>query len=61
MTTGRSVGAEVDVAVDAETAFMAFTDEMDLWWVRGPTRTHEVPPRSLPSGGTWASIRTVVP
>ena len=41
MTTGRSVGAEVDVAVDAETAFMAFTDEMDLWWVRGPINFYD--------------------
>ncbi len=24
------------MAVDPDTAFRAFTDEMDLWWVRGP-------------------------
>jgi len=28
--------AEVEVAVDPETAFVAFTDEMDLWWMRTP-------------------------
>jgi hypothetical protein len=26
----------VSVAVDPSTAFTAFTEEMDLWWVRGP-------------------------
>jgi uncharacterized glyoxalase superfamily protein PhnB len=30
------VSSEVVVAVDAATAFKAFTEEMDLWWVRGP-------------------------
>jgi uncharacterized glyoxalase superfamily protein PhnB len=32
----RSVSSRVEVAVDAQTAFRAFTEEMDLWWVRGP-------------------------
>jgi uncharacterized glyoxalase superfamily protein PhnB len=32
----QSVSSEVRVAVDPVTAFTAFTDEMDLWWVRGP-------------------------
>ncbi len=32
----RSVSSQVEVAVDAQTAFGAFTGEMDLWWVRGP-------------------------
>ena len=32
----RSVSSEVEVAVGPETAFRAFTDEMNLWWVRGP-------------------------
>jgi uncharacterized glyoxalase superfamily protein PhnB len=41
MTNGRSVAAQVDVAVDAETAFTAFTDEMDLWWVRGPINFYD--------------------
>jgi uncharacterized glyoxalase superfamily protein PhnB len=26
----------VEVAVDPDTAFTAFTDEVDFWWVRGP-------------------------
>jgi hypothetical protein len=36
MTEVQTVVSEVDVAVDPDTAFTAFTDEMDLWWVRGP-------------------------
>jgi uncharacterized glyoxalase superfamily protein PhnB len=36
MTEAQTVVSEVDVAVDPDTAFKAFTDEMDLWWVRGP-------------------------
>jgi uncharacterized glyoxalase superfamily protein PhnB/uncharacterized protein YndB with AHSA1/START domain len=36
MTEAQTVSSEVDVAVDPETAFKAFTEEMDLWWVRGP-------------------------
>jgi uncharacterized glyoxalase superfamily protein PhnB/uncharacterized protein YndB with AHSA1/START domain len=31
----RSVTSVVEVAVEPETAFEAFTDELDLWWVRG--------------------------
>lgn len=31
-----STTASVWVAVDPATAFTAFTDELDLWWVRGP-------------------------
>jgi uncharacterized glyoxalase superfamily protein PhnB len=34
--TERSTSAAVDVAVDPMTAFTAFTDEIDSWWVRGP-------------------------
>ena len=34
--TDRSVASEVDVAVDPMTAFTAFTDEINLWWLRGP-------------------------
>jgi hypothetical protein len=30
------VSSEVEVAVDPVTAFTAFTEELDLWWVRGP-------------------------
>ncbi len=31
-----TVSSEVEVAVDPDTAFAAFTEELDLWWVRGP-------------------------
>ena len=34
--TERAVSSQLEVAVDAQTAFRAFTAEMDLWWVRGP-------------------------
>ena len=34
--TERSASASVKVAVDPTTAFTAFTDEIDSWWVRGP-------------------------
>jgi uncharacterized glyoxalase superfamily protein PhnB len=36
MTEAQTVSSQVDVAVDPATAFKAFTEEMDLWWVRGP-------------------------
>jgi uncharacterized glyoxalase superfamily protein PhnB len=36
MTEGRRVTSEVEVPVDRATAFTVFTDELDLWWVRGP-------------------------
>ncbi len=36
MTEAQTVSSEVEVAVDPATAFTAFTEEMDLWWVRGP-------------------------
>jgi uncharacterized glyoxalase superfamily protein PhnB len=32
----RSITSEVEVPVDPDTAFVAFTEELDLWWVRGP-------------------------
>jgi uncharacterized glyoxalase superfamily protein PhnB/uncharacterized protein YndB with AHSA1/START domain len=35
-TEPTSVSSEVEVAVDPETAFRAFTEELDLWWMRGP-------------------------
>lgn len=34
--TEQSVAASVEVAVDPLTAFTIFTEEIDLWWVRGP-------------------------
>ena len=36
----RSVTATVEVNVDPDTAFAAFTEELDLWWVRGPINHH---------------------
>jgi uncharacterized glyoxalase superfamily protein PhnB/uncharacterized protein YndB with AHSA1/START domain len=33
--TERSASAEVEVAADPGRAFVAFTDELDSWWVRG--------------------------
>src|SRR5256884_115381 len=32
----ETVASEVEVGVDPEVAFTAFTEELDLWWVRGP-------------------------
>jgi uncharacterized glyoxalase superfamily protein PhnB len=34
--TEQSASAAVEVAADPATAFEIFTDEIDLWWVRGP-------------------------
>jgi len=36
MTNAPAVSSQVEVAVDPGTAFTAFTEEMDLWWQRGP-------------------------
>lgn len=41
MTDSPAMSSEVEVAVDPHTAFVAFTDEMDLWWVRGPINYHD--------------------
>lgn len=41
MAERRSVAADVEVAVDPGTAFTAFTEEMDLWWERGPINFHD--------------------
>jgi uncharacterized glyoxalase superfamily protein PhnB len=35
-----TVSSAVEVAVDPDTAFAAFTGELDLWWVRGPINHH---------------------
>src|SRR5687768_11469012 len=32
--------SEVEVAVDPATAFTIFTEELDLWWVRGPINSY---------------------
>lgn len=37
----RTVSSEVTVGVDAQTAFLVFTDEIDLWWVRGPINFYD--------------------
>ena len=39
--TAREVSSQLEVAVDARTAFRAFTTEMDLWWVRGPINFYD--------------------
>ena len=39
--TAREVSSQLEVAVDAQTAFRAFTAEMDLWWVRGPINFYD--------------------
>src|SRR2546426_10349300 len=36
MTEAQAVLSQVEVAVGPATAFKAFTEEMDLWWQRGP-------------------------
>jgi len=36
MTDTLAASSDVVVAVDPATAFKAFTEEMDLWWQRGP-------------------------
>jgi uncharacterized glyoxalase superfamily protein PhnB len=36
MTDAQTVSSEVEVPVDPATAFAVFTEEMDLWWLRGP-------------------------
>lgn len=41
MTEPRSSRSEVEVAADPLTAFSAFTDELDLWWVRGPINAYD--------------------
>ncbi len=37
----RSVTSRIEVAVDPPTAFRAFTEELDYWWVRGPINHHD--------------------
>jgi uncharacterized glyoxalase superfamily protein PhnB len=36
MTTRTSAQATIEVAVDPQTAFAVFTEEIDRWWVPGP-------------------------
>jgi uncharacterized glyoxalase superfamily protein PhnB len=37
----KTARAEVHVSVDAATAFRIFTEEIDLWWVRGPANFYD--------------------
>jgi uncharacterized glyoxalase superfamily protein PhnB len=37
----RAVSSEVTVGVDPQTAFSVFTEDLDLWWVRGPINFHD--------------------
>jgi uncharacterized glyoxalase superfamily protein PhnB len=37
----RTVSSQVTVSVDPDTAFAVFTDEIDLWWVRGPINFYD--------------------
>jgi uncharacterized glyoxalase superfamily protein PhnB len=39
--TRTSAEASVEVSVDPETAFQIFTEEIDLWWVRGPINHYD--------------------
>lgn len=41
MSEPRSRSSLVEVAADPHTAFTAFTDELDLWWVRGPINAYD--------------------
>jgi glyoxalase/bleomycin resistance protein/dioxygenase superfamily protein len=41
MSGPRTRASEVEVAADPLTAFTAFTDELDLWWVRGPINAYD--------------------
>ena len=40
MSGSQSRSSEVEVRADPVTAFTAFTDELDLWWVRGPINSY---------------------
>jgi len=41
MSEPRTRESTVEVAADPQTAFTAFTDELDLWWVRGPINAYD--------------------
>jgi uncharacterized glyoxalase superfamily protein PhnB len=41
MSERHSRSSSVEVAADPLTAFRAFTDELDLWWVRGPINAYD--------------------
>ena len=39
--TDAAVRVHVDVSVDPDIAFRIFTEEIDLWWVRGPANFYD--------------------
>ncbi len=41
MSEARTRESTVEVSADPQTAFTAFTDELDLWWVRGPINAYD--------------------
>jgi uncharacterized glyoxalase superfamily protein PhnB len=41
VSESRSRTSTVEVPADPLTAFTAFTDELDLWWVRGPINAYD--------------------
>jgi uncharacterized glyoxalase superfamily protein PhnB len=41
MSEPRTRESTVEVPTDPQTAFTAFTDELDLWWVRGPINAYD--------------------
>ncbi len=41
MSEPRSRSSMVEVAADPMAAFTVFTDELDLWWVRGPINAYD--------------------
>ena len=41
MSEPRTRESTVEVSADAQTAFTAFTEELDLWWVRGPINAYD--------------------
>jgi uncharacterized glyoxalase superfamily protein PhnB len=41
MSEGLSRSSTVEIAADPLTAFTAFTEELDLWWVRGPINAYD--------------------
>jgi hypothetical protein len=41
MSEPRTAASSVEVAADASTAFTVLTEELDLWWVRGPINAYD--------------------
>lgn len=39
--TENSITSEVEVAVDPDTAFRCFTEELNCWWIQGPINFHD--------------------